>query len=74
MTKLMVDEKTASKSRDSKNPVLLCDSTGLVIGRVMPPSVYDDVAVPFTEAEIQHAEQETDEFTLTEIFAELEKQ
>ena len=73
MTKLMLDEKTASKLRGFKNPVLLCDSAGLVIGRVIPPSPYDDVVVPFSEAELRQAEQETDEYSLSEILAELEK-
>jgi hypothetical protein len=74
MTKLMVDEKTAGKLKGFKDPVLLCDPTGHVIGRVIPPSLYDHVVVPFTEEELRQAEAETEEFTLAEMVAELEKQ
>ena len=74
MTRLMIDAMMASKLRDSKDPVLLCDPAGQVVGRVIPPSLYDDVVIPFTEEELLQAEEETEEFSLTEILAELEKQ
>jgi len=74
MTKLMVDEKTAGKLKGFKDPVLLCDPSGHVIGRVIPPSLYDGLVIPFTEEELRKAEEETEEYSLAEVLAELEKQ
>jgi hypothetical protein len=74
MTKLMVDASMAKKLMGIKNSVLLCDPAGKVLGRVVPPSPYDDVVVPFSEDEIRQAEEETEEYPLAEILAKLEKQ
>ena len=74
MTKLMVDAAMAGKLKDIKAPVLLCDPAGHVIARVVPPSLYDGIVIPFSEEEIREAEEGTDEYTLAEILAELEKQ
>ena len=74
MTRLMVDATMASKLKNITAPVLLCDPSGHVVGRVVPPSPYDEVVVPFTEEELRQAEDETEEYRLAEILAELEKQ
>jgi hypothetical protein len=73
MTKLMIDAKTASQLKNSTAPVFLCDPSGEVVGRVVPPSQYDRLIVPFTEDEIRAAEDDATEFTLAEILADLEK-
>ena len=73
MTKMMIDEKTANKLKGFKDPVLLCDPTGHVIGRVIPPTSYDNVTIPFSEEALRRAEDEAEEFTLTHILAKLEK-
>jgi len=70
----MVDEKMASKLKTIKDPVLLCDPSGQVVGRVVPPSPYDLAIVPFTEEELRHAEEVGEEYSLAEILADLEKQ
>ncbi len=74
MTRFMVDATMANKLKDFTGPVLLCDPLGHVIGRVIPPTLYDDVAIPFTEEELRAAEEETEDLTLAEIIADLEKQ
>jgi hypothetical protein len=74
MTKLMVDQAMADKFKNLDGPVLVCDASGKVIGRLIPASLYDRVVVPFTEQELEQAEEETEEFTLAEILAELERQ
>ncbi len=73
MTRLMVDERTARMLNGSNDPLFVCDPSGKVIGRFVPQSLYDGLVIPFTEEEIQQAEAETEEFTLAEILAELEK-
>lgn len=74
MTKLMVDASMAKKLSGLTGSVLLCDQSGKILGRVVPPSPYDDIVIPFTEEEIRQAEEETEEYSLAEILAELEKQ
>ena len=74
MTKLMVDASMAKKLIGIKGSVLLCDQAGTVLGRVVPPSPYDDLVVPFTEDELRQAEEESEEYSLAQILDELEKQ
>ncbi len=73
MTRVMIDEKTASTLRDCKDSVLLCDPKGEVIARVVPPSPYDEIVVPFSQQELRDAEEGIEEFTVAEIFADLER-
>jgi hypothetical protein len=73
MTKLMVDASMAKKLTGLQGSVLLCDPAGKVLGRVVPPSPYDDVVVPFTEDELRQAEEESEEYSLPQVLAELEK-
>jgi len=74
MSKLMIDPVMAGKLRAMKDPILLCDTAGQVLGRVVPASPYDDVIVPFSEEELRHAEEESAEHTLAEVLSQLEKQ
>ncbi len=73
MTKLMVDAQMASKIQGIKDQFFLCDPSGQILGRVVPPSPYDNVVIPFTEEELSQAEEEMEEFSFAEILAELEK-
>lgn len=70
MTKLMIDENTANKLRVTKDPVLLCDPAGQIVGRVVPPSLYDNVVIPFKEEELRQSEEDPEEYTLAEILAQ----
>jgi hypothetical protein len=70
----LIDKKMANQLKDIKNPILLCDPDGHVVGRVIPPSPYDELVVPFTEEELRKAEEESEEFSLKEILSGLQKQ
>ena len=77
MTKIVLDQETLTGLRDLRERLEVCDESGHTLGYVTPApgrSLYDTVQVPFTEEELDQAEQEPGGRTLAEIVADLEKQ
>lgn len=60
----------AKKSELIVDPALLCDPSRQVVGR----SPYDGVIIPFSDEELQQAEDESEEYSIAEILAGLEKE
>lgn len=78
MTKVILDPATLAKLHDFREHLEVCDEKGFTLGYVQPvPSrdraLYAEVEIPFSEEELQRAEQEPGGRTLAEILADLEK-
>ncbi|HTQ41084.1 MAG TPA: hypothetical protein VMJ32_19015 [Pirellulales bacterium] len=76
MDKLTVDPTTVAKLADLHFAVELCDASGQVLGWFQPamtPEKYADLDVPFTDEELEAADNEEGGRTLKEILADLER-
>jgi hypothetical protein len=77
MTKITVDPTTSALIRWVKEPVQFVDEDGLLLGTFTPidkKSLYREVEVPVTDAEIRRRSEQSGGRTLAEILADLEKQ
>jgi hypothetical protein len=75
MTKVIVDPATAATLHGLNGSAELCDESGHTIGYFHPavdPSLYEQVQVPFSEEELQAAEQEAESYTTAEVLDNLE--
>ena len=75
MEKVVLDAATLAKLRNGPGPVEVCDESGRVVGHFTPatdPTLYRTVVVPFSEEELDQAEQEEEEtFSTEEVLAHL---
>ncbi len=77
MTRVILDQAMLAKLHYLQERLELVDESGRVLGTVTPAaerSLYETVQVPFTEEELDQAEQEPGGRTLAQILADLEKQ
>jgi hypothetical protein len=75
MTKVILDQATLSKLDQIKDRVEVCDETGRTRGYflpVAPRSLSEGVEVPFSEEELQQAEDDPESFSTAEVLAYLE--
>jgi hypothetical protein len=76
MTRLLLDYELAKRLLDSEEPLEFCDPAGTVVGTFFPKAhaaLYRSVVVPFTDAELDDAENELGGRPLADILADLEK-
>ena len=75
MTKLILDQTSEIRFADLKERVEICDGSGRVLGYFIPVvnrSLYKEVEIPFSEAELRKAEEETESYTTAQVLACLE--
>jgi hypothetical protein len=71
MVQVVVDATMQSKLHNFSQPVELCDTTGRVLGRVIPA---DDLVPQVSEEELDRREQANENrYTTAEVLAHLEK-
>ena len=72
MTRILLDANLVRQLRLSSETVELCDPSGQMVGHFVPIQKPPH-EIPFTEEEIQLAEQQTGGRRLVDILADLEK-
>jgi hypothetical protein len=76
MTRIVLDSATVASLRGHFGPVELCDEHGHVLGEFRPApdrSLYEGVAPPLSEDEIQRREDEPGGRSLAEILDDLRR-
>jgi hypothetical protein len=76
MNKLTLDSQTTAQFQGLSDSVEVCDPAGRTLGFYLPlvePALYQNVRVPFTEAELDRFEQERGGRSLAAILADLER-
>jgi hypothetical protein len=77
MTQIMLDMTTAAKLQQLGEPADLCDPSGQVVGRFVPPLIdltkWEPITPDVSEEELDRREQETESYTTDEVLAYLEK-
>lgn len=74
MTKIILDKPTMERLQDLRLPLALCDENGLIRGHFIPtvdPESYRKIAVPFSEEDLDIAQQEQGGRPLAEILKDL---
>ncbi len=71
MTRILLDANLASQLKSSAGSLELCDPNGDLVGHFLPAHARDEV--PFSEEELEKAQQMPGGRTLNEILADLEK-
>jgi len=75
MTRLLLDAELAGRLGGAKEDLQLCDPAGKVVGIFVPApanAMYQSASIPFTEEELDAAEQEPGGRSLAAILADLE--
>jgi hypothetical protein len=77
MTQIMLDATTAHQLQQLQQPADLCDPSGNVVGRFVPPlidlSKWEPLTPDVSEEELDRREQSTEWYTTEEVLAHLEK-
>ncbi len=74
MTKILLDAATRAKLASVVNCAELCDEAGRPLGHFIPAvdaSLYRNVEIPFTDAELAASERETIAYSTTEVLHRL---
>ena len=76
MTRIIVDEDLRSKLHNLAEPLELCDSSGRVLGRVVPTfdlSEYEPWVPEFSDADLRQQKQSDEKsYTTAELLAHLQ--
>lgn len=76
MTEIVLDAALASKLRELSLPVNLCDPTGRVVGRFVPPidpSEWEYVTPDVSEEELDRREREREWVTFEQVVERLKR-
>ena len=76
MTRLTIDPDLKARLGDLTGCLELCDQTGQVLGYFTPVadhSLYEGVEPPISEEELRQREQETEQYTTSEVLDHLGK-
>ncbi len=77
MTQIVLDMNTAAKLQQLAEPADLCDPSGNVVGRFVPPLIdltkWEPITPDVSEEELDRREQSDEWYTTEEVLAHLEK-
>jgi hypothetical protein len=77
MTQIMLDATTATQLQQLGQPADLCDPSGRVVGRFVPPlidlSKWEPITPDVSEEELDRREQSKEWYTTDEVLTHLEK-
>ena len=74
MTRIVLDSETLKKLHDLRERMEVCDERGKLLGIIIPATdslLYRNVDVPIDEEELQRREQESDEYTTSQVLNHL---
>jgi hypothetical protein len=77
MTQIILDATTATQLQQLQQPADLCDPSGNVVGRFVPPlidlSKWEPLTPDVSEEELDRRELSTEHYTTDEVLAHLKK-